>query len=130
MSLNAAAAEPRLDLAVIERVRELESVRPGLLQRLIEVFDRNAQQIFDALDARLAAGAVEDLRIGFHSLKGTAASLGALRLSHLAMLTEQACSDGVVDANLHPLLQQLQLEFTAVRDELRLAAANVPAGAD
>ena len=124
MPPSPAESELRLDHAVVEQVRQLESVRPGLLRRLVDVFERNAVQFFDGLDAQLAAGDTDALRIGFHSLKGTAASLGALRLSRLAMLTERACGDSGERTALLQLAHALRIEFAAVRVELTRAAGD------
>ncbi len=110
MNLDA-SLEPRLDLAIIDQVRKLGAVRPGLLQRLVEKFDDGTGE-FLAFAAGHAGSetAQERMRQGFHSLKGSAAGLGATRLSALAWEAERACgADGAADA--------LAARIDAVRDE-------------
>ena len=86
MNLDA-SLEPRLDLAIIDQVRKLGAVRPGLLQRLVEKFDDGTGEFL-----------------------AFAAGLGATRLSALAWEAERACgADGAADA--------LAARIDAVRDE-------------
>ena len=113
---------PRIDYAVIAQIRQLESVRPGLAKHLVEVFERNAKQFFADIAGCLAANDMETLRIGFHSMKGPAGSLGAQRLSHIAGIAERAA---VGDSGAGPVdivAKHLQDEFEAVRTELAQAA--------
>ena len=111
---------PRLDMTVIEQVRHLEAVRPGLLPRLIEKFVEQTRALLEDAE-RDHAGISERMRLGFHSLKGTAASLGASRLSAYAGQAERAYAAG----NMHPqLLQDLQGEFEQARLALLEQAGN------
>jgi HPt (histidine-containing phosphotransfer) domain-containing protein len=67
---------------------------------------------------RVDASQHEALRIAFHSLAGTSASLGARRLSALARQAERAAGDGDA-AGLVALLPRLHDEFAAAREQLR-----------
>ena len=113
----------RIDFSLLGQVRQLESVRPGLLAHLIEVFTRNAGEFLAAVDGHVAAGASETLRIGFHSMKGTAANLGARRFSHIAGLAERSVADGVDGEPLAVLVRALKREFEATREALSQAAS-------
>jgi HPt (histidine-containing phosphotransfer) domain-containing protein len=104
-------------------VRQLESVRPGLLAHLVDAFARNAGEFLAAVDGHVATGARETLRIGFHSMKGTAANLGARRLSHIAGLAEHSVAAGEKGEALAALVQALKREFESTREALSQAAA-------
>ncbi len=112
----------RIDHTIIAQIRQLESVRPGLTKHLVEVFERNAVTFFEGIDVRINAGDTETLRIGFHSMKGTAASLGAQRLSHIAGIAERIASGDDASSSLLEITQALKLEFEATRIELMHAA--------
>ena len=94
--------EPRIDQAAITQIRQLESVRPGLLRHLVEIFERNAVQLLGELDGHVAAGDLSPLRVRFHSLKGTSGSIGARRLSKIADLAERVANGS---QRCEPLLQ-------------------------
>ena len=113
---------PRLDMTVIEQVRRLEAVRPGLLPRLIEKFVEHTHALLaeaerDAGRAEMA----ERMRLGFHSLKGSAASLGASRLSAFAGQAERAYATGSMRQDL---LHDLRSEFEQARLALLEQAGN------
>lgn len=91
--------EQQIDHTIIAQIRLLEAVRPGLLRQLVELFFQNADRLFAEIDSNSGTLANEKLRMGFHSLKGTAASLGAARLSTVAAVAERAASgEAPVDA--------------------------------
>jgi HPt (histidine-containing phosphotransfer) domain-containing protein len=113
---------PRIDYAVIAQIRQLESVRPGLAKHLVEVFERNAKQFFANIPGCLAANDMETLRIGFHSMKGTAGSLGAQRLSHIAGIAERAAVGDSAAGPVDVIAKQLRDEFETVCIELARAA--------
>lgn len=112
MSLDA-SLEPRLDLTIIEQVRQLGAVRPGLLHRLVEKFDGNTREFLESITREGGSeAALERMRQGFHSLKGSSASLGASRLSALAWEAELACSAGLDSLDdLHGRIDAVRIEF-------------------
>jgi HPt (histidine-containing phosphotransfer) domain-containing protein len=122
MPLANITLEPRIDPLIIAQVRQLESVRPGLLKHLVGVFDTKITQLFQDIPARLANNEIDALRIAFHTLKGTAASLGAQRLSYIAGLAESAAEGDTRAGELSEILKPLAEEFEAVRVELALIA--------
>lgn len=114
---------PRIDGDLVEQVRQLEAVRPGVLQQLVTMFIQSTARMLADIDARLAAGQTDALRVAFHSLKGTSASLGALRLSQLAAIAEGiAAGEDDAAAALPPLATALRAEFAAACAELETAA--------
>lgn len=116
------AEEPRLDHAVIDQIRELEAVRPGLFQHLAASFDAKTTGLLAETEARLAARDLEYLRIAFHSLKGTAGSLGLRRLSVIAGMIENAIMGNTKAGSPAEILDHLHVEFAESRLELRQLA--------
>lgn len=123
MSDTDPAPEARLDPSVLDQVRQLSAVRPGLLANLVRMFEQNTRQMLEDTPARLDGTDWEWLRINYHSLKGTSASLGARRLSQIAYLLEQAASEEAPAETLRPLVQQVEAEFEGVLAELQQEAA-------
>lgn len=113
---------PRIDYAIVAQIRQLESTRPGLAKHLVAVFVHNAAQFLSTIDSLIAAASTDRLHRGFHSLKGTAASLGALRLSHIAGIAETIVTDEKDAESLLEIAQCVRLEFEAMRGELARAA--------
>lgn len=111
-------AEPRIDYAVIEQVRQLGAVRPGLLQRLVEKFRESTEALLAPASTHDLAAQSERLRIGFHTLKGAAASLGAARLSALAWHIERSLSTGIDASQLQVELEAIRLEADETLEEL------------
>jgi HPt (histidine-containing phosphotransfer) domain-containing protein len=74
----------RIDVETINRLAVIERSRPGFLPRLVESFGGNQRRFIAGIDASLAADDRASLRIGAHTLKGSAASLGAVHLAQLA----------------------------------------------
>lgn len=82
---------PRLDMDSIAQIRELEAVRPGLLAKLAASFEESGPRLLEQMREAIDRGDPAATRAAAHTLKGTAASLGALRLSECARRLEQAC---------------------------------------
>jgi len=73
-----------------ERLHGLGAADPGLVWRLVEVFERSTPPVLAALGAALEAGDDEERRRLAHRLAGSADALGATRLSGLARELEHA----------------------------------------
>jgi len=115
-----ASLEPRLDFAIIDQVRQLGAVRPGLLHRLVERFNDSAREFLDSAAREAGSEAAsERLRLGFHSLKGSSASLGASRLSALAWEAELAFGAGVAPDALRACIDAARIEFDQAIESLR-----------
>ena len=113
---------PRLDVQIVDQIRQLGAARPGLYGALVALFDRNTEGVLVDAKSQIERQAYEGLRIAFHSLKGSATSLGAKRLGVLAAAMETGCIDRVSEVVLRDLLYQIQQEFEAVRRELAAVA--------
>jgi HPt (histidine-containing phosphotransfer) domain-containing protein len=121
MNLASALQEAHIDLATIAQVRQLESIRPGVLAQLVGVFQRTASASLARIRDSVQAGEGEQLRLTLHSLKGTAASLGAKRLSAIAGAFEievQDLASSGSSAPLNELIDALEQEFDLVFPQL------------
>ena len=120
--LASVLAEPRLDLQVVDQIRQLSAVRPGLFAKLVATFERNTDAMLASMPACIDGQDHEALRVAFHSLKGAAASLGARRLGALAGEVETAGLQRASQDELLQLLASIRVEYAAARDALVQAA--------
>lgn len=124
--LSLANDEPRIDYIMVAQIRQLESVRPDLFSRLLTVFDTNTFSLLEEIPVRINNGEFDFLRVSFHSLKGTAASLGAQRLSCIAGIAEKAIMNNLSVQSLESIVEHLANEFAEARVELQMAAEAKP----
>jgi HPt (histidine-containing phosphotransfer) domain-containing protein len=110
-------AEPRIDQAILREVLALDAEHAGLLQRLHGHIVRQTAELFAQLDGAPANLDAEGLRRSLHTLKGTAASLGARRLSVIAARAEESTHDRDRD-EFDALISALRDESVAVYAEL------------
>ncbi len=115
MNASSFDTEPRLDKSMVAQIREWEAIRPGLLEHLTTVFQSNFKQLMESMDSQLADDNHDSLRIAFHSLKGAAASLGAVRLSKMAGFAESLAANEFDDASFAETCSALKTEFEYVR---------------
>ena len=125
-------SEPVFDVSVIDRLVELFGDRASARQ-LIEIFLQESPQLADSVAQGLADGDAEASRMAAHSLKSSAASVGALRLSAVSAGIEGALRSGEIGA-ARGELTQLQAELDQALDALaaeviRLADAPTEANA-
>lgn len=99
--------EVELDLDVLEELASLESVRPGLLARLIDNFEHTRIAQLGELALARSIGDIERVRSLLHSLRGGAATLGMAGLArHVGTLEaapERWMDDTQADAPLRAL---------------------------
>lgn len=109
---------PSLDPMTCSQLAVLEGSSPGILRRLVESFiARQSRAVADA-DRMLQAGNTQGLRMMAHSLKGSAASLGASALALLAGRIEHAAGHDQLEV-CEQLLRGLPDEFDAAVIALR-----------
>ena len=111
-------AEARFNEAALAQLRSLDAMRPGLLQNLVDIFERNTGKLVDELEAKVAAGESTSVRASFHTLKGSAGSLGGLRLSKLAAHAETIAGAGDPEHLLSAVLLSVRAEFVGLRAAL------------
>ena len=107
---------------VVDRAR-LEDL--GLLgagddeESVADLFAKSVEFIIEQMQAAIAAADDEALRAAAHALKGSAANLGAGRLTPLAAELERLGRDGTL-AGAEQLLARVRLECTRVLEALRV----------
>ncbi|MFO0705914.1 MAG: response regulator [Nitrospira sp.] len=106
-----------LDAGVFASLRELSGEDdPGFLSRLITHFLADTPTRLSTLGTACRQGRADDVRRIAHSLKGSAANLGALGMADRCDRISRA-STGTLDS-VPPLLADLELEFQRVRGQL------------
>lgn len=92
------AADRPVDLAVALRWLGGDQ---QLLRELVGIFVDDGPKRLEALRAAMAAADAQQLEQIAHSLKGSAAILGAVRLQESARALEEAARNGFADNNAH-----------------------------
>jgi PAS domain S-box-containing protein len=114
------AALPGIDLATaVKRLGGRENLVLDVLHGLLRQYPSG----IEPLRAGVEAGRREEAQLSAHTLKGLAATAGALRLASAARETEAAIKAGSNG------LQALLAELTAAFAEVRSSAAQLPVGA-
>jgi two-component system, sensor histidine kinase and response regulator len=109
---------PILDHGVLESLRELQADgEPDLLTELVELYRADAPQMLEAMRTALAEANGEALRRAAHTLKGSSANLGAVRLAEMCRELERAGRDGAL-AGAAPLLAAVEAEYERVVEAL------------
>jgi HPt (histidine-containing phosphotransfer) domain-containing protein len=107
-----------LDPQVIAHLRSLSSDDgPDPLAELRALFMASAPQLTHTLRAAAAAGDTKATLIAVHTLKGSAASLGANELAALCARIEESARTHALDHH-GPLLDELDEQTTAVEAAL------------
>lgn len=102
-----------LDGAVLDRLRSLQRPgQPSVVERMAELFLAECPRLLERITRGCEARDTEEIRRVAHSLKSSAASLGAQRLSAVARDMEQAARDG---RDPTPLRAALLEAFEATR---------------
>ena len=84
-----------IDAEVIESLKELGGEDdPGLFQELVDVFLTDTPPRLEAMTEAVANGDAEALMTAAHSLKSSAANMGALHLSALCRQLEAQGREG------------------------------------
>ncbi|MCB1606151.1 MAG: Hpt domain-containing protein [Xanthomonadales bacterium] len=109
---------PVLDQSMIDQLRQLESIRPGLLGHLFGVFERSVDSLFAELEHQSRGGMHNELRIAFHSLKGSAASLGARRFCRVAEHAELIASGEAGEQAYTQVSELMRDEFNTLKAAL------------
>ncbi len=98
--------DPVFDPQVIRGMLEMFG-DPAPVVKVIRLFLEEAPRQVDAVGKALSGGEPEEARRAAHSLKSSAASLGARDLSERSAKIEELTKAGRIDA-VHPLLEPLR----------------------
>lgn len=112
---EAPAAERPIDLVHLSR----QSLGDRALEReLLQLFDRQSEQIIARLGSDLGAGDRRWRRDLSHTLAGSAKAVGALRVGHAASAYEEALFSSASDRELKILRDELSTEVLAAREAI------------
>ena len=101
-----------IDAAAQARLQEWGGAK--LLTQMIRLFLENAPIRVEQTRKGVADGDVREAERGVHSLKSSAANVGAMRVSRVAAQMEELASRGELAA-VAGLMQSLESEFAAAR---------------
>lgn len=103
-------ADEVIDREALERLMDVIGGDPEDLQELLDEFEATAPRTVTAMRAAAAAGDLDALRIGAHTLKGNARDFGATALSGVCSTLEAECRTGAVSdpqAQVERIAQEL-----------------------
>jgi len=112
-------AAPIIDLGAIERIRAIQAGNAGsLFGRVVSQFDASTPQIVTAIRSASEADDAEAIWRAAHSLKSSAAALGAARLSRRCAQIETVARESGAKA-VCDLLDALDTDLAAAKNGLR-----------
>jgi PAS domain S-box-containing protein len=103
-----------VDSAALERLVKIIGDEPGPLAALIDAFHDDVQRLVDSARRGLQQGQADEVRRAAHTLKSTAATFGATRLSELSRSLESPASSGMLEGAAD-LIPRIEAEYQAVR---------------
>lgn len=104
-----------IDAEAQARLREWGGVK--LLAQMIRLFLENAPNRLEQVRRGVADGNVREAERGVHSLKSSAANVGAMKVSRLAGRMEDLASGGDLGA-VSGLIGDLEAEFASASERL------------
>ena len=108
---------PHVDSAALDRLTEWGGAK--LLQQMVRLFLENSRERLDQIDTGLAGDDIDQVERGSHSLKSSAANVGATRVSRLAADMEAAAETSDWDS-IRRLRPDLGTALEAAIAELEL----------
>lgn len=108
-----------LDPKAIERLKELDPAGTNrLVERVLGAFRQSLERTVPKIRGDRHGADADAVRLVAHTLKSSAASVGALRLSRLCGELEAALRHGAPIATLNPQLDEVAQEVQRVLDVL------------
>jgi two-component system, sensor histidine kinase and response regulator len=109
--------EPPLDPGTLDGLRELSRGGRDVLGKLAGIYARNARTMLDELRSAADADDAERVMRAAHTLKGSSANIGALRLAGLCKDVEAIGRRGTV-VGVIAALRALESEYRRVQEAL------------
>ena len=110
---------PILDPAVVETLRQLTSPgEPDVLREVFALFLDDVPKRIERLRAAWTAQDAAGMQSAAHSLKGSAANIGANGLESVCRQLDDAGRSGEL-AGLQPTIDRLGVEYAKVEAEIR-----------
>ena len=120
---DSSAIPPRLDAAALARLRDLDpDGRHGVVTRVLTAFEASLLRMTAQLQAERVGGNAEVVATVAHTLKSSAASVGALELSRACAEVERRLREGRpgnLEDDIARLLAAAGVALTAVGAMLR-----------
>jgi len=115
---------PPLDALALQRLRDLDPTGQNrLVERVLQAFETSIDRMSVNLDEALTLKDLQVVRHVTHTLKSSAASVGAFGLSRLCADTEALVRQGQSVPDLPGRVAAIQSEMRRVRTALRTALA-------
>jgi PAS domain S-box-containing protein len=111
-----------LDAAALDQLSRTAGSAEGM-DALIQLFVADTEKLLGAFRDAARRDDTRELRVQAHTLKSTAATFGATRLSALSRRLEDGIQSGSVEG-VAELLDEIEMEFSRVRDALSGRGAN------
>lgn len=112
---------PVIDPQAIENLRSLDPGNDEFLREIVGIFLDDTPRRIEELEQSLTANDIPKFTRAAHSIKGSAANLGAMALRNVAeSLEHQSRTTGLAD--VPALLASLKLEFGRANAELKKLA--------
>ncbi|MDT8368049.1 MAG: Hpt domain-containing protein [Longimicrobiales bacterium] len=109
--------KPVVDAAALDRLREWGG--DNLVDQMVRLYIENARSRLEQIDAGLSGeGEMRVAEMAAHSLKSSAANVGAMRVSAQSALIEDAAASGDIDA-VRTLRDLLAREIADAEREIR-----------
>jgi HPt (histidine-containing phosphotransfer) domain-containing protein len=117
-----------IDLSVLDGIRELADGDSEFLSTLIQLFLNSAPVKVQKMKEALGHNDAKTASFEAHSLKSSAASLGAMAVSRLAAEIEKGTKGGQVSVEIVDKFVEFEKEFSLALKELQghLSAASIP----
>jgi len=123
MAMKAEPERVRLDQGALDRLRELDpDGRHGVLGRVMQAFETSLSRMLLQLQSELGQGRAATVAGVAHTLKSSAASVGAKALSQRCAEVERQRQGGHADGldeDVHSLIAEGELALQAVRAMLK-----------
>jgi CheY-like chemotaxis protein len=111
-----------LDASTIRYLRELEDAQnPDFLAKLTQAYIKDLPARLEEIRSALTAGDATALRVAAHTLKGSSANIGALRLQKAARMMEDLGKSGDTAGGAE-LMTEIESEAEAVKAALQALA--------
>ena len=109
--------QPILDKTVLLNFRSLERDGVLIVDELIRLFLYHTEPLLETIERSSNDPRTNTFQIALHRLKGSSASIGALRLAHMCEELEQLVAIGTLDMT-HDIMMQMSSEYQRVREAL------------
>jgi len=102
----------QLDKSALDTIRSISDGSDDLLRQVVSLFIESTPPLLQDIERGLANAETDRVRVAAHTLKSSAANLGATALCDMARQLENAARAGALTSNL-PAYESVKEEFEA-----------------